>query len=60
MFFHMKDMYFKKIWIFYNYVLKNTWDIANLRGVKKKGFSVIIAARHWIIRNKKNDHKLMT
>ena len=29
------------------------WDIANLRGVKKKGFAVITVARHWIIRNKK-------
>ena len=29
------------------------WDITNLQGVQKKGFAVITAARHWIIRNKK-------
>ena len=29
------------------------WDVANLRGIQKKGFAVITAARHWIIRNKK-------
>ena len=33
--------------------MRNTWDIANLRGVQKKEFTVITAARHWIIRNKK-------
>ena len=50
MFFYIKDMYFKKLLqIFYNLILINTWDIANLRGVKKKGFVVIPAARHWII-----------
>ena len=33
--------------------MRNTWDISNLQGVQKKGFAVITAARHWIIRNKK-------
>ena len=35
--------------------MRNTWNIANLRGVQKKGFAVITAVRHWIIRNKKKE-----